>query len=189
MRISLIAAMDCNYLIGANGKLPWGKLPADMSYFKRKTMGKPVIMGRKTFESIGEPLSGRKNIVLTQDHSFHPSGVHITHSRHDALEKAYNTRDTDTDEIMIIGGASVYRLFILCADRLYLTFIRWEFSGDTFFPFTEMDTYSADEKTDIFVRDWEEKESETLRLEADRDNPYDMLFQVFERREGSNTVH
>ena len=128
MRVSIIAAMDRNRLIGNNNQLPW-HLPADLAHFKKVTMGKPIIMGRKTYESIGRPLPGRTNIVLTRSADFHAEGVVIAESLEQALEHA-----AGNDEVMIIGGSSVYELALPEADRLYLTHIREAYQGDAWFP-------------------------------------------------------
>ncbi len=147
MIISLIAAMDKNRLIGANNGLPW-HLPADFQHFKQVTMGKPVIMGRKTFESIGRPLPGRKNIVISRS-GFAADGVTVVDSIEGALEQA-----GDVEEVMIIGGASFYQQMIDRADKMYLTRVNAECEGDAWFPvFSEQDWqvlttrhFQADEK-------------------------------------------
>lgn len=157
--ISLIAAMDKNRLIGAGGKIPW-HLPLDFAYFKETTMGKPIIMGRTTFESIGRPLPGRKNIVLTRGEFAH-EGVEVAHSFGEACEKA-----EEREEVFVIGGAQVYAQALPFADRLYITFVEGEFSGDTFFP--EVD-WSL----------WKEVKSE--HRGADEKNQHAMTFTVFER--------
>jgi len=128
MIISLVAAMDAGRVIGIENRLPW-RLPADMQHFRRVTMGKPVLMGRKTFDSIGKPLAGRRNIVVTQDRHYHPAGVEVVHSIDAALAAA-----GDVDEIIVIGGASFYEQLLPHAQRLYLTEIHHNFVGDAFFP-------------------------------------------------------
>lgn|SRR3989338_4176521 len=128
MTISLIAAIDRNRVIGKDNSLPW-KLPADMKRFKELTKGKPVIMGRATFESIGKPLPNRINIILTRDKNFKAEGCVVVHSVGDALKAAKGH-----EEIMVIGGANVYSQFINIADKMYLTFIEGEFEGDAYFP-------------------------------------------------------
>jgi dihydrofolate reductase len=128
MLVSIIAAMDRNRLIGNNNQLPW-HLPADLAHFKRVTMGKPVIMGRKTFESIGRPLPGRINIVLTRSDDFQPEGVVVVPGLEQALDHA-----AGADEVMIIGGSSLYELALPLVDRLYLTFIDNSYQGDAWFP-------------------------------------------------------
>lgn len=128
MIISLISAMSQNRVIGRNGEMPW-HLPADLKYFKDKTLGKPVIMGRKTFDSIKKPLPGRHNIVLTRDQHFEAPGCTLVSTVECALEAA-----GDVEEIMIIGGETIYRLFLPQATRIYLTIIEQDFDGDTYFP-------------------------------------------------------
>lgn len=126
--ISLIVAHDDNHVIGYNNGMPW-HLPGDLQYFKNKTMGKPMIMGRKTFESIGRPLPGRRNIVITRDENYHAEGTETVTSLEEAIATA-----GDVEEIMIIGGEQIFRLSMEMADRLYITKINHSFRGDTFFP-------------------------------------------------------
>jgi len=132
MRISIIAAVAENGVIGRDGGLPW-RLPEDMKRFKALTMGKPVIMGRKTFESIGVPLPGRPNIVITRSRDFSAKGVHVVHGFKDALDKA-SSLVGDGDEIMVIGGAEIYRSALAFASRLYLTEVHEAVEGDARFP-------------------------------------------------------
>ncbi len=120
--------MDRNRLIGKNDALPW-HLPADLAFFKRTTMGKPVIMGRKTFESIGRSLPGRTNIVVTRNTDLIFPGCEIAGSIDQAIALV-----RDSEEVMLIGGASLYQQSIGRADRIYLTLIHHSFSGDTWFP-------------------------------------------------------
>ncbi len=127
MIISLIAALDKNNLIGAYNEMPW-HLPADFKHFKQVTMGKPVIMGRKTFQSIGRPLPGRQNIVISRN-GFAADGITSAQSIEEALELS-----ADAEEVMIIGGGSFYRQMIDKADRMYLTHVEAECEGDTWFP-------------------------------------------------------
>ena len=126
--ISLIVAHDDNHVIGYNNGMPW-HLPGDLQYFKNKTMSKPMIMGRKTFESIGRPLPGRRNIVITRDENYHAEGIETVTSLEEAIAVA-----GDVEEIMIIGGEQIFRLSMEMADRLYITKINHSFQGDTFFP-------------------------------------------------------
>ncbi len=128
MDISLIAAVASNRVIGKGGDLPW-HLSADLKRFKSLTLGKPVIMGRKTYESIGHPLSQRKNIVLTTNQSYQAPGCHVVYSITQALETAEGY-----DEVMIIGGAAIYQQFWPFAVRIYLTEIDEVFEGDVYFP-------------------------------------------------------
>lgn len=127
-KVSLIAAMDKNRVIGYNNQLPW-HLPADLKHFKALTVGKPIIMGRKTYESIGRPLPERTNIVVTQDSNFKAPGCQIYQALNDALASVANT-----PEVMVIGGASIFEQCLPLAQTLYLTIIHHEFVGDTFFP-------------------------------------------------------
>lgn len=128
MKLSLIAAMAKNHVIGANNRLPW-HLPADLRNFRRVTMGKPIVMGRKTFESIGRPLPGRTSVVITRNRDYRAEGCVIFHSIDAALAQLrYH------GEVMVIGGASFYEQLLPVADRLYLTLIDQDFTGDTFFP-------------------------------------------------------
>ncbi|MBA2664320.1 MAG: type 3 dihydrofolate reductase [Bradymonadaceae bacterium] len=128
MLISLIAAIDLEMAIGKDNALPW-HLPADLRTFRKTTMGKPIVMGRRTFESIGKPLPGRANIVLSRDPNFQASGCHVVHCVEAAIAAA-----GDVDELMVIGGAGVFEEFLAQADRLYLTVVSGTFAGDVFFP-------------------------------------------------------
>ena len=131
MVVSLIVAMDKNGLIGKDGKLPWPRLDADMKHFRSVTRGKPVIMGRKTFDSLpGGPLKGRLNIVLTRRPSFRSShGCMVAHSVEEVLAQFHESK-----EIVVIGGAEIYRLFLPHAQKMYITYVHGEFTGDTHFP-------------------------------------------------------
>ena len=128
MRISLIAAMGKNRVIGKDNSLIW-KLPEDMKRFRELTTGKPVIMGRKTFESIGRALPNRKNIVITRDKNYKAKGCTVVNSVKEALKAA-----KDADEVMIIGGSQVYQEFIPIANKMYITLIDKDFEGDAYFP-------------------------------------------------------
>ena len=127
-RISLIVAMTPQCVIGRDGDLPW-HLPADLKRFKAITMDKPIVMGRKTYESIGRPLPGRHNIVVTRSKDYQPDGVSAVHSLAQALQVA-----GDAPEIMVIGGAQLYEAALPLAHRLYITVVEKEFTGDTYFP-------------------------------------------------------
>ena len=126
--LSLIAAMTPNRVIGRNNELPW-HLPEDLRFFKRITMGKPLLMGRKTHESIGRPLPGRTNIVITRGQDYRAEGCIVAHSLEQALVAAGNV-----EEAMVIGGAALYELALPQADRIYLTRVRAELEGDAWFP-------------------------------------------------------
>lgn len=128
MRLSLIVAVGENGVIGANGKLPW-HLPADLKHFKTLTLGKPVIMGRKTFESIGKPLPQRQNIVVSRRSDYVAPGARVVPDLDSALWAA-----ADVDEAMVIGGEALYRAALPLADRIYWTEIHSAPDGDTFFP-------------------------------------------------------
>ena len=126
--IYIIAALSQNNQIGLNNQMPW-HLPEDLHYFKTVTTGHTVIMGRKTFESIGHPLPNRKNIVLTQNPNFTPDGVQVIHTLKEALELCQ-----ELPEVFIIGGGEIYRAFMPFATKLYLTLIPKVIIGDTTFP-------------------------------------------------------
>ena len=153
--LSLIVAMDQNRLIGDNNALPW-HLPADLAFFKRTTMGKPILMGRKTYESIGRPLPGRRNIVISRNPEFQAAGCELVSGLDDALALTVSA-----EEIMLIGGASLYLQALPRITRMYITRIHHEFTGDTWFP-------EFDEK------DWKVESREDFT--ADQSNPYPYSF-------------
>jgi dihydrofolate reductase len=148
--ISIIVAMADNRVIGGNNKLLW-RLPADLKRFKALTMGHPVIMGRKTYESIGKPLTGRENVIVTRHVEFNVSGITVVNSLNEALQK-FKDRD-----VFIIGGAEIYTQSLPLADRIYLTRIYHSFDGDAFFPV-------IDEK------EWKTEKTESHH--PDEKNPY-----------------
>ena len=160
MIISIITAMDKNQLIGKDNALPW-KIPADLQFFKKVTMSKPIIMGRKTFESIGRPLPGRQNIVITRDESYTADGCDVVYSIDDAISLA-----GDIDEVMVIGGANIYQQFLEKCDRLYLSRVLGEFEGDAWFPEIDFNVWRLIEKEDH---------------KADEKNECDYSFQIYER--------
>ncbi|TDJ42072.1 MAG: dihydrofolate reductase [Gammaproteobacteria bacterium] len=134
MRLALIWAMSRNRVIGAGGGLPW-RLPDEMRHFQRTTRDKPVIMGRRTFATMAEPLPRRSNIVLTRSPDFSHAGVEVVHDLAGALAVASKICARDNcDEAVVIGGAEVYALALPVADRLYQTVIDAEFEGDVYFP-------------------------------------------------------
>ncbi|MBT6559419.1 MAG: dihydrofolate reductase [Gammaproteobacteria bacterium] len=134
MHISLVWAMAENRVIGRDNTLPW-RLPDDMRHFMNTTMGKPVLMGRKTFESMKSALPGRTNIVMTRDPNWHREGVKVVADLDAGIELAESQGLIDgVDEIMIIGGAEIYALALPRATRLYLTQVHAEPKGDVFFP-------------------------------------------------------
>lgn len=126
--VTIVVAMDRNGLIGDGDRLPW-RLPADLRRFKALTMGKPVVMGRRTHESIGRPLPGRRNIVLSRDPGYRAEGCDVAASVDAALDAC-----ADADEVMIIGGAEIYADALPIANRMHVTLIDAAFSGDTWFP-------------------------------------------------------
>jgi dihydrofolate reductase len=130
----MIAAVGRNGAIGSDGKLPW-RLPSDFAFYKRTTMGKPLIVGRKTFESIGKPLPGRTNIVVTRQDGYAPEGAEVFADLDAAIARGTQIAERDgVDEIFINGGAQIYRAAMEKADRLYITHVDAEPEGDTFFP-------------------------------------------------------
>lgn len=128
MIVSIIAAMSRNRIIGVDGSIPW-RIPADMSRFRDLTLGHTIVMGRKTFESIGRPLSGRKNIIISRDPAYHAEGALTASSLYDALKIA-----EDDGEVFICGGGEIYEQAIPSASRIYLTAVDFEVEGDTLFP-------------------------------------------------------
>ena len=143
MEISLIWAMAENRVIGRDNSLPW-RLPDDMRHFMRVTMGKPVLMGRKTFESMKSPLPGRTNIVLTRDTSWQRDGARVVHDLDEGLELAESQALIDGQtELMVIGGADVYALALPRAQRLYITHVHAEPLGDVFFPEFDLTAWRA----------------------------------------------
>ena len=133
MKISLIAAMAKNRVIGLNNTMPW-HLPADLAHFKALTLNKPIIMGRKTYLSIGRVLPGRKNIILTRDKNFHVEGGFCAQTIEQALQHAGDDQEIAVAEVVVIGGAEIYQQFIEKATCLYLTLIDLDTKGDTYFP-------------------------------------------------------
>ena len=158
--LSAIAAMTRNRVIGVNNQLPW-HLPADLEHFKSVTLGHPIIMGRKNYESIARPLPGRTNIVITTDTSYTAPGCIVCHSIDDAIAQAGND-----PEIFIIGGATLYEQMLPQTQRLYLTWIDQEIAGDTFFPEINWDH-------------WQQLSDELHA--ADEKNPFAYTFTVYER--------
>ncbi len=126
-RITLVAAMARNRAIGLDGRMPW-HLPGELQHFKSVTMGKPIVMGRKTWESIGRPLPGRQNILISRNQNYFAEGAECCTSLQRALEIA------DGDEVMVIGGGELYRQALPLADRMILTVVDCEPAADTFFP-------------------------------------------------------
>lgn len=161
MLITLIVAASANDVIGTEGQLPW-RLPGDLQRFKRLTMGKPIVMGRLTWESIGRPLPGRQNIVITRNPDYEAEGCDVVTSPAAALDAA-----GDVDEVMIIGGSQVYALFRSLAGRLHLTRVDVEIDGDASFAPPD-------------VNNWQQMHCE--RHAADEANEYAYEFRTYERR-------
>ncbi len=137
--------MARNGVIGQKGEIPW-RLPEDMKFFKATTLGKPVIMGRKTWDSIGKPLPGRTNIVITRNPEFQEEGVVRAARFEDAVDAA---EKTGCDEIMVIGGAGVYRLALPLATRLYITEVDGDMEGDVYFPRFEKSGWTEVSRRDV----------------------------------------
>lgn len=160
MHLALIVAIAANYVIGNNNQLPW-HLPADLKHFKNLTMGKPIVMGRKTYESIGKPLPGRRNIVVTRQENLAIPGCEVVHS----LEEALKITQT-ADEVMLIGGAELFKQALPLANTMYLTFIHQDFHGDAYFPHWN-------------TAQWKEVAREDC--ESDENNPYRYSFVTYQR--------
>jgi len=157
--ISLVCAMANNRVIGRDNKMPW-HLPADLQHFKSVTMSKPIVMGRKTFESIGRPLPGRQNVIISRNGNYKVDGCDVVSSIESALDLLSNE-----EEIMIIGGGFLYSQMIEEADKLFLTFIELEVDGDTYFP-----EYEAFDLTLISEK----------QCQKDDKNPYNYRFVNYE---------
>ncbi len=167
MRLSMIWAMAENHTIGRNNKLPW-HLPNDLKYFKQLTTGKPVIMGRKTYDSIGKPLPNRVNIVITRDSEFSVEGIKAVHSLDEALDLAEaECLISGSEEVIVMGGEQIYNLCLPKADRLYVTFVHADIEGDAHFPKLNWDDFA---------------EIGRESYQADGPNPYDYSFAVFDRK-------
>ena len=156
--ISFVVAMDENRAIGKDNDLPW-YLPNDLKHFKNVTMGKPIVMGRKTYESIGKPLPGRENIVVTRDEHYQAEGTTVVHSVDEVLKK-------EAEELCVIGGTVIFKLFMPVADRLYVTEIHHTFDADTYFPEINRD-------------EWREVSRESGTVDEKNKYPHD--FVVYEK--------
>ena len=166
-RLAVMVAVAANGVIGSNNGLPW-HLPEDLRYFKQVTLGKPVVMGRKTFESIGRALPGRTNIVITRNREFRAEGVRVVASLSEALELAAQVALQDgAKELVVIGGAEIYGLAVPGADRLYITEVHARVEGDTLLP-------------EIAWEDWREAAREMHP--ASDPNPYAYSFVVYDRK-------
>ncbi|MOA06881.1 Dihydrofolate reductase [compost metagenome] len=161
MKISLIVAMDTNNVIGNNGDLPW-KLPKELEYVKKTTMGYPIILGRRNFESIGKALPGRRNIIVTRDKSYSAEGCEVVNS----LEETFKITENEK-EIFIFGGEEIYRLFLPYVDKLYITKIYHEFEGNIYFPKIEFEKWD---------------EVSVSKGIIDENNPYTYYFHVYEKK-------
>mgnify|MGYP001821762408 CR=1 FL=1 len=166
MRLALIVAAAENDVIGRDNQLPW-HLPKDLAYFKRETMGKPIVMGRKTFESIGRPLPGRTNLVISRNPDWQAEGVRTLPTIESAFALAREIALIDgAEELMVIGGAEIYAAALPLADRIYLTRVHAEVAGDAHLPA-------------INWSQWRELSRE--HHSAGDGNPYDYSFVIYER--------
>ena len=164
MNISLIWAMADNRVIGIENRLPW-KLPADMQWFRQNTLGKPILMGRLTFESFGaKPLPGRRNMIVSRDRDYQAAGAEVFASLEEALAAA---QAAGTEEVIVIGGMSLYEQTLPQADRLYMTLVHGEVPGDAWFPLFDL-------------QGW--REVSRSEHAADEKNAYACSFVVLERR-------
>lgn len=166
MRLCLIAAVAENGVVGKNNALPW-HLPPDLKYFKRITLGKPIVMGRKTFESIGRPLPGRTNIVVSRNTAYSPAGVEVVDSVESALALASQIALNDGQkDLMVIGGAAIYAAALPVAQCLFITQVHGVVEGDAYFPEV----------------DWSQwREVSRVRNAAAEPSGYEFSFVVFER--------
>ncbi len=163
MRISLVVAAARNGIIGSKGSMPW-HLPADLKHFKNITWGLPVIMGRKTFESLGKPLPGRQNIVITRNTDFKQPGIWVAGSPDQAISLAAGF---DVNELCVIGGGEIYQMFFPQASRMYLTRVQADYEGDTYFP-------SFDNASWLLTSQ--------LHHPADEKNVVDLVYEQWDRR-------
>ena len=161
-RISIIAAMSDGRVIGKGNQLPW-HLPADLAFFKKTTMGKPIVMGRNTYDSIGRALPGRRNIVISRNTGLSIDGCEVLHSPQEVIDATKNE-----SELMIIGGALIYKYFLPHANRLYLTLIDAKFEGDAYFP-----DYESMAKWKVMARE---------NHELDERNTYPYSFLTLDRQ-------
>ncbi len=165
VNISLIAAMDSKGLIGSNNDIPW-YIPHDLKRFKRITSGHTVIMGRRTFESLPNPLPKRRNIIITSDRQYQKPGIEVVYSIEDAIRIA-----DKKEENFVVGGSAIYEQFLPFANKLYLTLVKGVFKGDTYFP-----------KVDF--SNWQLVEEEPHQ--TDDDPPLRFVYQTFERKKGGS---
>jgi len=167
MKIVLIAAFAQNRVVGINNSLPW-HLPEDLKYFKRTTTGKAIIMGRKTYDSIGRPLPNRTNIVISRNSELKIEGVKVVDSLQAAIDLAKEVNFINgVEEVMVIGGASIYEEALPQADRLYITHVHAEVAGDAYFP-------------EVDFSQWQEISRDDYA--ASESNPYDYSFVVYDNK-------
>ncbi len=167
MVVSLVVAVADNNVIGFKNRLPWEKIKADMRWFREVTMGKPVIMGRKTFQSIGRPLSGRLNIVMTTSRLWIHEGCEVVNNMQEAKNLISELEKNGDKEVCVIGGESIYSQFLPMANKIYLTKIRASFKGDAFFK--------------INYEQWEQHLCKPHK--KGEDSPYDLEFYIFQKKE------
>jgi dihydrofolate reductase len=163
MIIALVLAVSENGVIGKDNALPW-RLPADLRYFRKVTASYPLIMGRKTFDSVGRPLPGRRNIIITRQANFQIPGCDVVHTLDEAIQLA---QSTNAPQISIVGGAEIFRQALPLATRIYLTRIHAEFEGDAFFAIPDPEKWKEVSRDDHL---------------ADAENPYSYSFIVYERK-------
>lgn len=168
-RISLIAAVARNGVIGADQSIPW-RIPSDFAWFKRTTMGKPMVMGRKQFETFRKPLPGRPHIVVTRQHGYAPEGVTVRHSLEEGVAAAAEiAAASGVDEVMVIGGGDIYAQAMVLADRLYITHVELEPAGDVVFPPIDAAIWAVIEEPEVAPAP---------------DDPAGYRIRIYERRQG-----
>jgi dihydrofolate reductase len=167
MKINQVVAAATNNAIGKNNQLLWS-LPNDMKFFKNTTWGMPVVMGRKTYESLGKPLAGRTNIIVTRKEDWQPEGTIVVHDIKQAMVAA---AETDAKEVFVIGGGEIYQQTLPMTERVYLTRVHTTIDGDTFFPEINEDNW------DLLSR---------LDFSKDEKHAYDYSFEVWQRKENEN---
>ncbi|MHC2993313.1 dihydrofolate reductase [Pontibacter sp. HJ8] len=161
--IAIVVAIADNHVIGKDNQLIW-HLPADLRHFKQKTMGHPMIMGRKTFDSIGKPLPGRTTIIVTRQQNFEAAGCLVAHTVQEAIDMG---RELDTEQVSIVGGAEIYKQAMPFVDTLYLTRVHHTFEGDTYFP-------------ELPEKEWQQISAE--HHESDEKNRYSYSFIELRRK-------
>jgi dihydrofolate reductase len=167
MKLAFVVAVARNGVIGRNNALPW-HLPEDMKFFKRVTMGKPVLMGRRTWESIGRPLPGRSNIVITHQEDYEAEGIKVVNSLQEARTLAEHIAEIDgVEEAAIIGGAFIFAEALPITDRMYYTEVHADVEGDVYFPEFDRD-------------EWKEVERQDFKAQGP--NPYDYSFVILDRK-------